>query len=232
MIMRKLLLGFLLAMLLAVLQGCFVTSVHPLYRSPADMTFDPELVGRWEDKGTVWEFTERIITDQPSTYMVTITEKGEPVGILEGALVEIDGHQFIDLYPYDFEYTASMKDIQKSIGSLVAPLQHGGDNTPPSTGTNNSQGLWFNNALLFPSHTVIQIRRTGNTLGVAFLSFKWFTDRAEECTLELAHEVQVDSDVKDDDLIIVTATSEELQAFMRRYADNEDVFEFEELRRE
>jgi len=216
----------LIPVLLAVVfvQGCIVPCVHPLYRSNDDMVFDPELIGRWKttDSDEVWEFAEYTDKNVPQTlYLVTITDDNEPAGILIGVLVEIDGRQFMDLSPYDFEYTATASQMEK----IAQPYPHKFEFDSNKDDFLDMPGLWFNNLLLFPTHTILQIRRSGDTMKLALIEYDWITDRVKNGTLELAHETE-------DDLVLITAPSEELRGFARRYADDGDVFEFDELLRQ
>ena len=222
--MRKAYLFFPLLLVLTIFGGCIVSSVHPFYCSTDDIIFDQGLVGRWkaDDDDEVWEFT--LLKEKDATYtlyLVTINDDNEPVGVLLGALVEIDGRRFMDLTPYDFEYDSGSAKTENTSGTQSGGfVLNSGEN-----GSSKGPGLWFNNVLLFPTHTALQIRRKGDTLGLALIEYDWITERVEKGTFELAHETE-------DDRVLITASPEELQAFVRRYADDETVFEFDELLRQ
>lgn len=194
--MRKACLLCSIFLFLVVVQGCIMMNVHPLYRSADDIVFDPWLVGRWSEKDDdkeVWEFSAP--KEGNTSYLVTISENNEPREILEGCLVEIDGHQFMDLMPHDFEF--NKKDAQT---------------------------LLINDLLLFPTHTILQIRRSGDNLLMAFVEYEWITDQVEKGTFELPHEVE-------DDRVLITASSEKLREFVRRYAGDEKVFKLDKFHR-
>jgi hypothetical protein len=224
MTMRKASLLFALITVIAVMQGCIVPSVHPLYRSDDDIIFDEGLIGRWKpaDNGEIWEFSPLKDKNTANTlYLVTITDDNEPAGILVGALVEIGGLQFMDLSPYDFEFTAN-KEKDDSAASTQIP---GITLNTGKNGSVRSPGLWFNNLLLFPTHTILQVRRTGDTMKLALIEYDWVTKQSQNGTFELAHEVE-------DNLVLITASSDALRSFARRYADDESVFNFEDFVRE
>ena len=91
---RKILVIFITVLL----SGCVTVglSLYPLYTHD-DLVFDPGLLGQWSE-GTsegVWHFEKA----GERKYKLTIAEESEKVAF-EAHLLEVQGHMFLDLFPY------------------------------------------------------------------------------------------------------------------------------------
>jgi hypothetical protein len=96
--MKRILLP-LLVLVAIFIAGCVVTSVYPFY-TDKDLTFDPELVGRWtknttnaaeEASGEVWEFSKA----GEKEYVFT-TSKADETNTFSAHLFKLGGKQFMD----------------------------------------------------------------------------------------------------------------------------------------
>jgi hypothetical protein len=90
------------ALALAVLlNGCTVRSLNPLY-TEKDVAFEPGLLGAWveqDDADKSWTF----LRYGENGYRILCSEGGMP---LEGRLVKLSGHLFLDVTPKDGEENA------------------------------------------------------------------------------------------------------------------------------
>ena len=78
---------------------------------------------------------------------------------------------------------------------------------------------------LIPAHTFSRIKIDGDVLSVAMLDGTWLEDVIDEGIVKIAHE-----DVEED--IVLTASTPELQKFLRKHAQDDQAFEAPtELRR-
>jgi hypothetical protein len=87
-----------LIVLTACLVGC-VPSLHELYTADT-LVYDPDLVGTWGQKNATWIFEG---DPNNKSYKLLIVEQDEKRGRLENKmeahLVELDGKDYLDLFP-------------------------------------------------------------------------------------------------------------------------------------
>jgi hypothetical protein len=78
-----------------LLLGC-IPSYHPLF-TPADVAFDPDLVGTWtnEEEDETLQFTAA----EEKSYRLVYTDEQGKTGTFEAHLTKIDGHLFLDIFP-------------------------------------------------------------------------------------------------------------------------------------
>jgi hypothetical protein len=185
--------------------GCIVMSVHPYYTDD-QLVFEDSLVGRWQSLNgkDTWEFAP----DKDKHYLVTIAED-KVIGVMDGSFFRIDTFTFMDMFPWDFDYTVK-------------------DSKIPNIG---EEGLWWNNIHLLPTHSVIRLVKTSmDTLQLGLLDIDWMNKQLNEKPTLIKHEYP---DSKDDNImgetdpVLLTASTKELQAFIRKYAADEGAFSLE-----
>ncbi len=90
--------GFGLVCLFA-LGGC-IPSLHPLY-TPADLIFDPALVGEWgeKDEPQGWTFSKTGDKEYKAVYLDSNGKRGKFVA----HLLKVEGRMFLDFFPADPE---------------------------------------------------------------------------------------------------------------------------------
>ena len=94
--------------LLTLLGGCIIRSLHPLY-TDQDVIFSSDLLGCWseDDSPEKWEFSKQ----SENEYKLVYTQHGggpfsdeeDISGTFVAHLLRIDGKMFLDLFPSDSE---------------------------------------------------------------------------------------------------------------------------------
>lgn len=223
-----------IAILLGIMllsSGCMVISVYPFYSGDL-VRFDQSLVGRWDaGAGEYWEFSKKQDDDR---YLITIIDDEVIVGIMEGTLFDAGGYTFMDMYPWDFEYKQVVQGFEYLVESLGDSVSSSVDfDADYDVGT--EMDLWWNNMHLMPTHSVLRVvKKDADTLQLAMLDVEWLTDQLKENPGLISYELpgQESSDIMgEDDPILLTASTKELQRFIARYAGNGDAFELESLTR-
>jgi hypothetical protein len=187
-------------LLAGILGGCVpVLSLHPLY-DDKHTVFEEKLLGTFTestaDSNFIWEFTH---ADKPNIYRLIYSSlsRGEPnamKGLFEAHLVKLDGHFFMDIYP---------KEVPWGNGNGDEDLKR-------------VQWPW-NAFFILPVHTFIKVETLEPQLEI------WLTDddglkkllQAEPNAIK--HESEQDS-------IVLTASTKELQTFVLKYAEGQTLF--------
>ena len=86
-----------------------------------------------------------------------------------------------------------------------------------------SVNIWYNLHTV-PMHSFLKVSIEKDVLHLAPLDKEWFDEMMKQKKITINHE-------KRDDLSILTASTKELQKFVLKYVDKEDVFEFHDLYR-
>lgn len=73
-------------------------------------------------------------------------------------------------------------------------------------------------APLIPSHSFAKVVWKQDEMSIAFFDYEWLEKLFKQRKIRLKHEVI------DDETIVLTASSEELQQFVQKYADEEDAY--------
>jgi hypothetical protein len=90
----KCLLAFLVV---GILAGCYVPSIHPLY-TKQDVIFNPELVGQWRDSEagkSQWVFVQK----EDKAYGLRITQEDKKVFVFTAYLLKVGDYHYLDLFP-------------------------------------------------------------------------------------------------------------------------------------
>jgi hypothetical protein len=192
-----------------IASGCIVISIHPFYNDDQKI-FDNGLIGKWQQENNdAWEFAE----EKDDKYLVTIYDDKDVVGLMEGTLFKVGGDTFMDLYPWDFDY---------------APA----DSIIPNA---SDKGLYWNNLHLLPTHSVLRLLKSGaDTLKLAMLDKDWLFKQLKANPSFIKHEIptaiskNVES-MDNDENILLSASTQELQAFLAKYGKDEKAFELDTL---
>ena len=166
------------ALALAVMAGCIVNSLNPLFEE-ADRVFNPKLVGEWkpeEGQKDSWTFQG---TNNKS-YELTVREKGKTFKF-GAALGTIGDAWFLDIIP--------VEDVET-----------------------------FSEMHMAPTHSFMKAKLDGDRLELRLLSHDWFKKELK------AGRIKLPCVVRENDRIILTASTKELQAFMLKHADNAKAF--------
>lgn len=195
----KTLLFYVLA---ALLGGCVpVFSLHPLY-TEKEVVFKKELVGVWADPNdpeNTWEFKRN--GESEDAYRLIVNLEDDIRGLFDAHLVDLKGKLFLDLFPAEEGFEQTMAGLEEKAED------------PNST-------VWpANFFFLVPVHTFIKVDLTESTLTMRLTDDDLLEELIEKDPNAVKHAVL------DEDRIILTASTRELQAFVLKYGDGDKLFE-------
>ena len=184
------------ALLLVIMSGCLVKSLHPFYTNK-DIVYRNDILGTYtdQDKGT-WTIEQKLIkngTWRPldpevtSYYLLKMVDQKKRTITFRGVLFKLDNNLYVDFY------------LEKS------------DDRDDETDLFAMHVLGV--------HTVARVTITKNELHLNWYNEKWLSDLFKENKIRLAHEKL------DDDNIVLTASTQELQKFMKKFANDPKAFE-------
>jgi hypothetical protein len=190
---------FLTILLLAILPGCLVKSLHPYY-ADKDLLFKEELLGNWSGKDSSgWEISRHMKKTglfNPGTpdkaYDIIYTDsKGRSKFIAHIFL--LDEQLYIDFYP---EEDAGNTDL----GSFH----------------------------YIQAHSLARLTISKNNLTIQWFNEEWLMNLFNQNRIRIAHErIPYDPDDKnpDRDQVILTAPTEDLQKFILKYGKDPNAFD-------
>ena len=195
----KTLLFYLLA---ALLGGCVpIFSINPLY-TEKDVVFKEELLGIWADPNNpeaAWEFKRH--DESENVYKLIVDMDAEARGLFDARLVNLKGQLFLDVYPDEKALEQTMEDLEekaKDPNNTVWPL---------------------NFAFLVPVHTFIKVDSIEPTLTMRRTDDELMEELLEQDPKAVKHAVL------DEDRVVLTASTKELQAFVLKYAAGDKLFD-------
>jgi hypothetical protein len=191
--------------LAALMGGCVpVVSLHPLFTKET-VAFDEKLLGTWADDAY----------DPDATWQFSRLEEAAHEDLPE-ALKETPKKL----------YRLRLTDDEGRSGSFVACMVRLGEHrfldvypdTYPSGQNDMGQTKMVYNAFLFLRvHTIVRIQSLGNELKLRLTNDEGLAKLIDAEPGAVGHEVV-------DDRSVLTASTEELQAFVVKYADDERLF--------
>lgn len=194
----KTLLFYLLA---AFLGGCVpIFSINPLY-TDKDVVFKEELLGAWADPNSlenIWEFKRH--EESENAYQLIVDMGDNAKGLFDAHLVDLKGQLFLDIYPAEKGLEQTMEGLEekaKDPNSTVWPL---------------------NFVFLVPVHTFIKVDSIEPILAMRLTDDDLMEKLLEQDPNAVKHAVL------DEDRIVLTASTKELQAFVLKYADGDKLF--------
>jgi len=197
---------FLLAISCLLLSSCFVKSLHPFYTSKT-IAFDTRFIGEWEDekKGiwTVIPFKEKFLEEEKTP------------------LEEMSQESQIIYEKYKEGYYVNYKKNGKESDYLVIPFQLKNqlflDFTPLFVDSNDLSSLTQNH--LIPTHSLVKFDvLKNNSISMKWLDESRLTELFKNNKIKIKHEKTGIAD----DGILLTASSEELQKFIKKYMSSND----------
>ncbi len=202
----KKLLFYLLA---AFLGGCVpVMSLHPLY-TEKDVVFEKNLLGVWVDQQDSQTQKETLDSPDPNSPKNTWEFQHPDEKKKEYKLI------FADEEGKKGSFATHLVKLGSRLFLDVYPANFpGGDIEDP----NKKDWLPYNAFFFVPAHTFIKIDSIGPELKMRL------TDDEEMETLLKEDPNAVKFETLEDDKIVLTASTKELQAFVLKYADDERLF--------
>jgi hypothetical protein len=188
----------LTSLILFLISGCFVKSLHPFYKEN-EIIFKKELLGTWAgDDSSSWQieqgkkFSGLFKPDQPdNTYLITFTDK-KGTGVFKVRLFQLGKRLFLDFYPEEVE----------SSNELMA-------------------------SHLVPMHTVARVDLSEGRMVIRWYNEEWLIGLFKQNKIRIAHEkIPYESGrIEGNNFqVILTASTEELQKFMLKYSEDPDAF--------
>lgn len=180
----------LLAML--SMTGCLVSSLHPFFK-PKDKIFDPAMVGHWSDgDACIWTILPNKMSE---SFMGP--EKA-------------DSTYRITYYEEDNKWGVFTGTLFKINGVSYIDFYPYPDEEHCTTD--------FTSMHHFPTHTLARVQYNRDSILIYWYGEDWLNDLFEQNRIRIKHEtVQTDPDYARH---ILTANTDELQKFIRKYAND------------
>ena len=189
---------FLIGLVLLLISGCFVKSLHPFYREN-DVLYKKELTGNWlGNDSSTWKIEQGMKSTglfKPETpdnaYLVTYTDK-KGTAKFKVHLFQLRNRYFLDFYPEEVE----------SSNDMMA-------------------------AHLVPMHTVARVDLSQGKMTIQWYNEEWLIGLFRQNKIRIAHEKVPSDEGKtggDDFQVVLTASTEDLQKFMLKYMDDPNAF--------
>ena len=196
----------LMSLIILLLSGCLVKSLHPFYKENQSL-FKKELIGTWTGKdSSIWNIVQGKKTtglfkpDMPENAYLITYTDKKGSAVFKVHLFQLENHLFLDFYPEDAD----------AAGSNDLMTMH-----------------------LVPMHTVARIELIAGHIVIRWYNEEWLISLFKQNKIRIPHEkIPYESGkVNDNDFqVILTASTDELQKFMLKYADdpnalkNDDTF--------
>ena len=181
---------------LLLLSSCLVSSLHPFYKAK-DKIYDPAMVGSWIDSDScIW----------------TILPNMVPSG-------------FLQPQTHDSSYTITYYEDEGRISILTATLfQLNHVNYVDFLPDNNEEHFTSDMTAFhhIPVHTLARVQYCKDSILLYWFGDEWLNELFEQNRIRIRHETV---DNHDYERQVLTATTEELQKFIRKYANEQKTVE-------
>ena len=191
----------ILIMAMASMTGCLVSSLHPFYKEE-DKYFNPVMVGNWIDGDScIWTIHPNMITE---TFMGPEKQ---------------DSSYVITYYEDEGKYSVLTGTLFRLHGVDYV------DFVPdPDEDHCTSDMTCFHH---IPVHTLARVQYSRDSILMYWYGEDWLNDLFEQNRIRIKHETVINGDYERH---VLTASTDELQKFIRKYAnDPKTVEEIEEI---
>jgi hypothetical protein len=188
---------FLIAILITA-QSCTIFSLNPLYHKK-DLIDEPELLGLWREEGDGIEFWEA----QGGGKEYVSFEKYEDKKYIFRYMEEDEGPQDIDTISYE--------------AGLLKIGDHYFIDLYPYYDQELEEGDYLFRGFI-PTHAVLKIEWHNSKMELYFFSYDRLEELFKQNRIRIRHQMF-------EDYIVITASTDELQKFIRKYADDEKAFD-------
>jgi len=188
----------LLSLVILLLQGCLVKSLHPFF-TEKNTIFKKELLGQWTDKDSaLWEIRQHMRAtglmkpEAPDNSYDIILKDSKGSSRFIAHLFMLEGQYYLDFIPEDI-----------SCGNDFAQVH------------------------LVATHSLARVDLSGGKITISWYNEEWLIGLFNKNKIRIAHErVPYDPDLKDPGSmqVILTAQTEELQKFIVKYGNDPDAF--------
>ena len=186
---------FGLTLLIFLVNGCIVSSIHPLW-TKENRIFEDKYLGKWEDPDC---------SPEDSCGYITLKNVGDSAYILS--------QHFLD---EDFLGAENKVFIDSALATLV----HLGNHTFLDIFPLSEQAIWAWGIYTpyIPVHSFLRVKLDKNNLVLEKLDADRLETLFKQKRIRLKHEIQGDH-------TILTAPTKDLVRFMKKYADDPQAFE-------
>jgi hypothetical protein len=181
-----------------LLPGCLVKSLHPFY-TENDVMFREELLGTWTDKdSSVWVLEQHKQFDG-------LMKPEKPVPAYDVTMTDNKGTS---------RFLAILFALEGQLFLDFFPSE-------------NSCGSNLSGFHMVPSHSLAKVDIEGESIRIGWYNEQWLVDLFNKNRVRIQHErVPYDVDQKNPDSwqVILTAPTDELQKFIRKYGNDPGAF--------
>ena len=199
----------ILILALTAMSSCLVSSLHPFYKSK-DKIFDPAMVGYWIDSDScIW-------TIEPNTYTDFIWGENKTDSIHNVTYTEsFPGEERMDS-TYKIVYYENEHAKAELIGTLfqlngVSYVDFAPD--PDADHSSSDFTSWHH----VPVHTLARVKVNKDSILLYWYGDEWLNELFEQNRIRIKHETVESLDY---DRHVLTASTDELQKFIKKYAND------------
>ena len=199
----------ILIVALTAMSSCLVSSLHPFFKQK-DKIFDPAMIGTWIDGDScIW-------TIEPDTYKELIWGENKTDSIHHVTYTEsFPGKEKMDS-TYNIVYYEDEHAKAELIGTL---FQLNGvsyvDFVPDPDANHSSSEItsWHH----IPVHTLARVKVNEDSILLYWYGDEWLNELFEQNRIRIKHETVESLDY---DRHVLTASTDELQKFIKKYAND------------
>jgi hypothetical protein len=201
----------LLAIILITGQSCTIFSLNPLYHEE-DLLEMPEVLGLWEDaddgKGKEFVSFERLDKNK-FIFRYMEGDKQTVIDFYSGKISADSVNENIKvLKEQTISFEAGILEVGDHYFIDLYPYYEEGEN-------DEEYYLWRN---FIPTHAFLKFEWENDELVLYMFSYDRLQELFEQNRIRIRHQ-------QFEDYIVITASTDELQKFIRKYADDEKAFE-------
>lgn len=199
----------LLAIILITGQSCTIFSLNPLYNEE-DLLQMPEVLGLWEDNDDEGEFVsfERLDNNK-FIFRYMEGDKQTVIDFYSGKISADSVNENIKvLKEQTISFEAGILEVGDHYFIDLYPYYAEGEN-------DEEYYLWRN---FIPTHAFLKFEWENAELVLYMFSYDRLQELFEQNRIRIRHQ-------QFDDYIVITASTDDLQKFIRKYADDEKAFE-------
>jgi hypothetical protein len=201
----------ILAIILITGQSCTIFSLNPLYHEE-DLLEMPEVLGLWEDaddgKGKEFVSFERLDKNK-FIFRYMEGDKQTVIDFYSGKISADSVNENIKvLKEQTISFEAGILEVGDHYFIDLYPYYEEGEN-------DEEYYLWRN---FIPTHAFLKFEWENDELVLYMFSYDRLQELFEQNRIRIRHQ-------QFEDYIVITASTDELQKFIRKYADDEKAFE-------
>jgi hypothetical protein len=190
-------------------QSCTIFSLNPLYNEE-DLLEMPKVLGLWEDADEEKQFIsfERL-EDKKYVFKYMEADKQTVIDVYSGNISADSINENLKvLKEQTISFEAGILEVGDHYFIDLYPYYAEGEN-------DEEYYLWRN---FIPTHAFLKFEWENDALVLYMFSYDRLQELFEQNRIRIRHQ-------QFDDYIVITASTDELQKFIRKYADDEKAFE-------